>query len=157
MGTFLCPHKLCLTSRKLSWPKGCSVNDGVDKDVYLNSSFSLTFPTIDHLTDELVKIGRDAHIFKVDVRRAFRHLKVDPLYLDLLGLNWDGHYVDTCVLFGTRHGSQFFQRTSNAVRYVMCQHGHEVINYIDDYMVLVGLVLPVHCLTCCVMSCINLV
>ena len=118
----------------LSWSKGYSVNDGVDKDGHLDSNFSLTFPTVDHLTDELVKIGRGAHIFKVDISRAFRHLKVDPLDIDLLGLNWEKHYFDTCVPFGTRHGSQFFQCTSDAVRYIMRQHGRDVINYIDDFL-----------------------
>ena len=111
----------------LSWPTGYSVNDGVDKDSYLESNFSLTFPTVDHLTDEMVKIGRGAHIFKVDVSRTFRHFKVDPLDIDLLGLNWENHYVDTCVPFGKRHESQFLQRTSDAVRCVMRRHGRDVI------------------------------
>ena len=34
----------------LSWPRGASVNDGVDKDSYLATDFSLTFPTVDHIT-----------------------------------------------------------------------------------------------------------
>ena len=118
----------------LSWPKNASVNDGVDKHGYLNSDFALTFPTIDHLTAELARIGRGAHIYKVDVSRAFRHLKMDPFDFDLLGLNWDGVYVDTCLPFGSRHGSQFFQRVSDAVRYVMRQRSHDVINYTDDFL-----------------------
>ena len=118
----------------LSWPKRYSDNDRVDKHGYLNSNFSITFPTVDHFTDELVKIGRGAHIFKVGVSRAFRHLKVNPLDLDLLDLRWENHYVDTCVPFEPRRGSQFFQCASNAVHYVMCQCGHDVINYIDDFL-----------------------
>ena len=65
----------------LSWPKRASVNDGVDKHGYFGSDFFLTFPTIDHLTAELTKIGRSAHIFKVDISRAFRHFKTDPLIM----------------------------------------------------------------------------
>ena len=55
----------------LSWPKRASVNDGIDKNGYLGSDISLTFPTTDHLTAELTKIGKGAHIFKIDVSRAF--------------------------------------------------------------------------------------
>ena len=124
----------CRIIMDLSCPKGCFMNDRVDKDGYLTSSFSLTFPTIDHLTDELTKIGHGAHIFKVDVRRAFHHLKVDPMDIDLLGLNWNGHYVDMCIPFGTIHGSKFCQCTSNAVHYVMRQLGHDAINYINDFL-----------------------
>ena len=31
----------------LGWPLGASVNAGIDKTSYLNSAFSLTFPTVD--------------------------------------------------------------------------------------------------------------
>ena len=118
----------------LSWPHGHSVNDGVDKNSYLGSEFKLTFPTIDHLTEQLVKLGKGAHIYKIDVKRAFRHLKIDPMDYDLLGLQWDVTYVDTCLPFGSRHGSQFFQRVSDALRYVMRRDGFSIINYIDDFL-----------------------
>ena len=62
------------------------MNDGVDKNSYLGSEFSLTFPTIDDITNELVKIDPGSHIDKIDISRAFRHLKIDPLDYDLLGL-----------------------------------------------------------------------
>ena len=118
----------------LSWPHGFSVNDGVDKNSYMGTEFKLTFPTIDHLTDQLVKIGKGAHIYKIDVKRAFRHLKIDPMDYDLLGLQWNATYLDTCLPFGSRHGSQFFQRVSDALRYVMRREGFSVINYIDDFL-----------------------
>ena len=117
----------------LSWPKGASVNDRVDKHGYLGSYSLFTFPTIDHLTAELTKIGRGAHIFKIDVSRAFRHLKMDPFDYDLLGLQWNGAFVETCLPFSARHGSQFFQRTRNAVCYIMKRCAYDIINYIDDF------------------------
>ena len=93
----------------LSWPKGMSVNDGVDKHGYMGSDFSLTFPSLDYLTTELARLGRGAHIYKVDVSRAFRHLKMDPYNYDLLGLSWNGtsrgfdviNYIDDFLGFGT--------------------------------------------------------
>ena len=92
----------------LSWPLGASVNAGIDKQTYLGSEFELTFPSVDDITNELKRLGRGARLYKVDVSRAFRHVKVDPGDYDLLGLHWRGAYVDTCMPFGTRHGSQIF-------------------------------------------------
>ena len=118
----------------LSWPLGASVNSGIDKNTYLDAPFTLTFPTVDDITSELKRLGRGALLYKIDVSRAFRHVKVDPGDYDLLGLHWRHAYVDTCVPFGTRHGSQIFQRLSDAVRYIMRQRGFRVIDYIDDYV-----------------------
>ena len=118
----------------LSWPIGASVNAGIDKTSYLGSTFSLNFPTVDDITRHLKSIGRGAFLYKVDVSRAFRHVKIDPGDYDLLGLEWQGVYVDTCIPFGTRHGSQIFQRLSDAVRYMMRQKGYVMVDYIDDYV-----------------------
>ena len=106
------------------------MNDRVEKNGYMGTEFKLMFPTLNDLTQCLVKLGKGAHIYKVDVCRAFRHLKVDPYDYDLLGLTWCG----TCLPFGKRHGSQFFQRTSDAVRYIMCQMNYDIISYIDDFL-----------------------
>ena len=84
----------------LSWPLGQSVNSGIDKTTYLGTDFNLVLPTVDHITDRLKLLGRGAHIYKIGISRAFRHIKVDPLDYNLLGLHWRHVYVDTCVPFG---------------------------------------------------------
>ena len=60
----------------LSWPLGASVNAGIDKNVYLDAPFALTFPTVDDITNELKRLG--VFLYKVDVSWAFHHVKVDP-------------------------------------------------------------------------------
>ena len=92
----------------LSWSIGESVNAGIDKNTYLGSQFDLKFPSVDDITDELKRFGKGALLYKVDISRAFRHIKVDPGDYDLLGLNWNGVYLDICLPFGTHHGSQIF-------------------------------------------------
>ena len=67
-----------------------------------------------------------------DIKRAFRHVKLDPKDYDLLGLRQDKWFLDTCLPFGFRHRSALFQRLSDAVHHMMRQHGHNVINYIND-------------------------
>ena len=100
----------------LSWPKGSSVNSGIDKNSYLGSEFALTFPTVDNITEHLKKVGPGAHIFKIDISRAFRHIKLDPADYDLLGLHLDATYLDTCLPFGMTHRSQIFKHVSDTVR-----------------------------------------
>ena len=80
----------------LSWPKGASVNTCVSK-------------------------GSGTHLYKIDISRALRH--INPGDLDLLGLWWnDAMYVNTCLPFGSRHGSS------------SSQHGYAVVNYVDNFI-----------------------
>ena len=117
----------------LNWPQGASVNAGIDKFSHLKSAFALTFSTVDDITSELKRLGRGALLYKVYGSRAFRHVKVDPGDYNLLGLYWEGRYVDSCVPFGTWHGSKSFRRLSDAVRFIMRQKGFTMLDYIDDY------------------------
>ena len=96
------------TIMDLSWPPGQSVNAGVSKDIYLDTIYSLHYPSIDNITEELVKLGPAAQLYKVDISRAFRHLRVDPADIDLLGFKVDGrHFIDVSTPFGFRHGSLY--------------------------------------------------
>ena len=67
--------------------------------------FDLIFPSVDDITNKVKRLGRGALLYKVDVSRAFRHIKVDPGDYDLLGLEWNCMYMDTYLKFGTRHRS----------------------------------------------------
>ena len=116
----------------LSFPHGCSVNAGVQSEVYLGTPFLLTLPTIDNITSKVKQLGRGCNLYKIDLSRAFRHVKLDPKDYNLLGLRLNGLYNDSCLPFGFRHGSALFQRLSNAVRFIMAQKGFSVTNYIDD-------------------------
>ena len=71
-------------------------------------------------------------IFKIDISRVFRHVKVDPRDYPLLGLTLDSHFFYTCVPFGYRHGSAIFQCLTDAIRYVMASKNYCITNYIDD-------------------------
>ena len=118
----------------LSWPQGNSVNAGVPSDKYLGTEFVLTYPSVDNITQEVLRLGRGCKIFKVDIRRAFRHVPIDPGDVDLLGLHWKEYFIDRSLPFGFKHGSSIFQRISDAVRCIMRQEGHGIWNYIDDFL-----------------------
>ena len=116
----------------LSFPSGHSVNAGVDPDAYLGSKFMLTLPTIDTITNKLAKLGKGALICKIDISRAFKHVKMDAADYKYLGLHFKNYFIDSCLPFGFRHGSAIFQRLSDAVRFIMSTKGYQVTNYIDN-------------------------
>ena len=126
----------------LSWPKGASVNDGVLKDTYLGTDYTLAYPSTDHITESLVKLSPAAQI---DISRAFRQIKIDPSDIELLGIKFDNYYfLDRSVPFGSRHGSQISQRCTNAIHFIMAQHGFPTLwNYIDD-LIYTGLPSEIH-------------
>ena len=50
----------------------------MDANRFDASPFILKFPTVDDIDDDIVKCTEDTVLFKVDVARAFRNLRVDP-------------------------------------------------------------------------------
>ena len=86
----------------------------------------------DDITRKIIKLGRGSLLYKIDVSRAFRHVKMDPKDYSLLGLRLQDYFIDTCLSFGFRHGSTMFQHLSDAVCHIMSQKGYQVTNYIDD-------------------------
>ena len=116
----------------LSLPANASVNAGVSSDSYLGTKFLLTLPTIDEVTKKVRQFGKGSLLFKIDISRAFRHIKIDPIDYNLLGLKLDKYFIDRSLPFGYRQGSAIFQRVTDAIRFIMSQAGHSITNYIDD-------------------------
>ena len=46
--------------------------------------FSFKYPAIDLVVDKIKEIGPHARLFKVDLQRAFRNLRIDPRDYPLL-------------------------------------------------------------------------
>ena len=96
--------------------------------------FILSYPSVDNIVNEGLKFGKGCEIFKVDISRAFRHVRIDPGDLDLLGLHWGDYCLDFSLPFGFKHGSSIFQHLSDAIRFIMNQENHTIWNYIDDFL-----------------------
>ena len=100
----------------------CSVNSHVDKDNSNGSPFILKFPTVDDIARDIIECTEDAVLFKVDMARAFRNLRVDPADSLKFGIKWnDAFYVDVGIAFGWTHGSVSFQILSDAITYIMAK------------------------------------
>ena len=118
----------------LSWPHGSSVNDGICKDYYLGEPITLKYPTVDTLVAHIIQHGTGCLLFSVDLARAYRQWRSDPLDWPLLGLKWNNsYYFDMSIPFGLRPGAMICQRVTDAIRYILHQDNIMVVNYIDDF------------------------
>ena len=82
----------------------------------------------------LVKIkGKGCHLFKRDLKQAYRQIPVDVNDVPLLGYQFEGKfYFDLYLSMGLRSAVFICQRVTNAIRY-MCQLMQiAILNYLDD-------------------------
>ena len=80
----------------LSYPKTASINDGINKDVYLDENVSVIFPKVDDLI-ELIKIkGQGCFLFKKDLRQAYRQISICPSNYNLVSFIWGKHIFCCC-------------------------------------------------------------
>ena len=137
------PKRECKDRRVIldcSWPIGASLNDGIDKDVYLGKPFKLKYPTIDMLSRRIYQLSRenpkeDILLFKEDLDRAFRQLRGDPISVPLMGSHWrGGYYFDLVAVMGCRIAPYICQKTTNMLVYIHKEMGFHAFNYVDDFI-----------------------
>ena len=93
-----------------------------------------TLPTPLDLAELMVREGRGCYMWKSDLSRAYRQLRVDPLDYPLLAIQHKGSiFVDICPSFGCRASGSAQQRVSNSVVHLMGKQGHDVLAYVDDF------------------------
>ena len=118
----------------LSFPNDCSVNGGIPRESLDGSNFKLRLPSPLDLARKIVALGSGCKIYKIDLSRAYRQLKGNPLDLPMMGVMWgDQFYIDLAVPFGLRHGASACQRTSEAAAAVAQERvGSDTESYVDD-------------------------
>ena len=78
----------------LSHPWGQAVNDHISNEIYDGVPYILKYLSVEDIVDIL---GGDVLLSKIDVSRAFRNLRVDPLDYDLLALSGSKTCIWTLV------------------------------------------------------------
>ena len=118
----------------LSFPPDASVNSCIPSDSFLNEPYKLQLPGIDRLVSFVNQLGRGCHVFKKDLKRAYRQIPVDPADYHLLGMCIDGlFYFHTTLPFGLRSATIACQRTTKAAAFILNNHGIMADVYIDDF------------------------
>ena len=86
-----------------------SVNNRVTRNLFDGQQFLLKFPTVDHIIDQITATEGRVLLAKIDIARAFRNLRVDPVDAFKFGIKWQNkYYLDVLAVFGSVHGSVAF-------------------------------------------------
>ena len=118
----------------LSFPPDRSVNSAIPLNTYLDSPFKLRLPGIDRLCELILSKGHGCLIYKKDLQRAYRQIRIDPRDYHLLGFNFDNQfYFDTRCPFSLRTSAMICQRTTKAVIYIFTQSAFSADVYLDDF------------------------
>ena len=125
----------------LSMPQDASVNSGIPRNSLDGAPFKLRLPNPATLAAKILEYGQGCLLYKVDLSRAYRQLRTDPLDWPFLKLQWeDQHYLDISIPFGLRHGASACQRTTEAVSAIAKEEaGADTAPCIDDT---IGAALP---------------
>ena len=121
-----------------SWPIGVSLNDGIDKNQYLDKTVDLKYPTIDMVCRYIVKLANknkseSIWLFKEDLDRAFRQLYCDFRSIPLLGFRWKNrYYFDVVMMMGCHIAPYVCQRTMDMIAHLHEKMSYTVFNYVDD-------------------------
>ena len=115
----------------LSTLDGGSVNEGVSKEWS-----SLHYMSMDHVVEQVFKVGRGAKMAKADVKKVYRNVPVHPDDRWLLGMEWQGAtFVDGTLPFGLRSAPLLFTALGDALEWVAKAHGAGWLrHYIDDFV-----------------------
>lgn len=118
----------------MSFPTGEGVNDGIRICSIYGRDTTYTLPSVTDLASMIQKAPATAWIWKADLARAYRQLRVDPIDTPLLGFGVDSKtYIDLCPSFGCRSSSGACQRISSAVVYIMAKKGFSMLAFLDDF------------------------
>ena len=118
----------------LSWPPMTSINDAIRGESYVDGLMRIRLPTIEYMEGRILDLGRGAYLYKTDLARGYRQLRVDPSDWPLLGfMNGNDFYFDLCPPFGLRTSALCMQRTAEAISWVHGQRGFVSRPYLDDF------------------------
>ena len=124
----------------LSYPKGQSVNAGIDKELC-----SLRYTTVDEAIRIVTNMkSKSPYLAKFDIESAYRIVPVHPLDRINLGMEWHGKlYVDTALPFGLRSAPKIFNALADGLLWMLQAEGIQpCIHYLDDFLIFSDLDLP---------------
>jgi len=117
----------------LSFPRGASVNAGIDEDLA-----SITYAKVDDAVQQILKLGKGAQLAKLDLKNAYRFVPIHPQDQHLLGISWEGKtYVDRALPFGLRSAPKIFSAVADMLAWALHWAGvPHLIHYLDDFLLL---------------------
>ena len=115
----------------LSFPKGNSVNDYINKKEYLDEKVEIVFPKVDDFEQLIKAKGRGCLLYKCDLARAYRQIPICPSSFNYVAFS-KHIYFDSVLTMGSRSAAYCCQLVTNAIVFMMFKIGISVLNYLDD-------------------------
>ena len=117
----------------LSCPRGLAVNNFINNEEYFGRKMDLVYPKVDDFIQLIKAKGRGCLLYKIDLRKAFRQIKICPSQYNLVSYIWKKHiFCDTVLSMGAKSSAYCCQRVTNAISFIMFQIGVCILNYLDD-------------------------
>ena len=116
----------------LSFPSGNSVNDFIDEEFC-----KVKYSSFDNVVEMISSLGKGAKIAKIDIRQAFRLLKINKADFDLLGIKFnDEYYIDKCLPMGCAISCSLFEKFATFLQWVVkSKSGLDTLDhYLDDFI-----------------------
>lgn len=95
-----------------------------------------------NLQEALDLVQKGYFMAKIDLKSAYRSVKIHPSNYQATGLKWlfEGdskptYLCDTRLPFGSRKAPSIFNRLTQAVRRMMAKKGFKIVAYLDDFFV----------------------
>ena len=117
----------------VSFPFGCSVNDGISSTLA-----SVSYSSVDDAVRRILHLGKGTQLVKVDLKQAYRQVPVHPQDQHLLVISWERSvYVDRALPFGLRSAPKIFTAVADMIAWALHMAGiHDQIHYLDDFLFL---------------------
>ena len=120
----------------LTFPQQHSINAYIMKNSALGEVCEHSLPSVADLVTAIRDAGPGAHMFTIDIARAYKNFSSDPLDCPLLCIRWrDQYFIETSMPFGARASSCFMQRVANSITRILGKEGITAIMYLDDIVV----------------------
>ena len=118
----------------LSYPKGCSVNDGISSEYT-----SVSYATISDAIQQIKLAGAGCFLSKTDIKNAFRIIPILPQGYYLLGMKWQGmYYYDRSMPMGCSSSCKTFETFSSALKWIAQNklHIRHILHLLDDILII---------------------
>ena len=97
----------------------------------------MRYTSFDNVVEMISKLGKKAELGVIDIKGAFRLLRVHPEDFELLGIQIDGeYYIDKCLLMGCSISCKFFNQFSTFFHWLVEKKSgsKNLDHYLDDFI-----------------------
>lgn len=121
-----------------SYPDDQGINGSISKNSVFGTYIEHVLPTVSDAVDCIVDSNFAVKLATIDLERAYRNFRVDPLDWPLTCIKHrDRYYVDTAVPFGSRLSSLYMQKIAQFVERALLARGIHLIMYLDDGLAII--------------------